>query len=177
MSGKPSSVASLIVGVCAAGALAYAIYFDHRRRTSPEFRRQLRRQRKETAEQEELQEKKMRENKVGQVRDFVLAQGDFEAEFPAAAAVPEREQYFTEQVRLGEVYQSTEALYLDAAFAYYKALSVFPQPTDLLRIFNSTLPEVIYLYVVIMITVKPPALLKLILTSELADAPAQPDLD
>jgi import receptor subunit TOM20 len=46
---KPSTIAAISVGTIVTGLLAYAVYFDHRRRSDPEFRRQLKRESKRTA--------------------------------------------------------------------------------------------------------------------------------
>lgn len=46
---KPSTIAAIAAGTVVTGLLAYAVYFDHRRRSDPEFRKQLKRESKRTA--------------------------------------------------------------------------------------------------------------------------------
>jgi hypothetical protein len=46
---RPTTIAAVSVGAVAAGILAYAVYFDHKRRNDPEFRKQLKRESKRTA--------------------------------------------------------------------------------------------------------------------------------
>jgi import receptor subunit TOM20 len=46
---RPATIAAITVGTVATGFLAYAVYFDHRRRTDPDFRKALKRESKRTA--------------------------------------------------------------------------------------------------------------------------------
>lgn len=46
---RPATIAAISVGAVAAGVLAYALYFDHKRRNDPEFRKQLKRESKKQA--------------------------------------------------------------------------------------------------------------------------------
>ncbi|KAL8869624.1 MAG: hypothetical protein Q9174_004134 [Haloplaca sp. 1 TL-2023] len=61
---RPATIALATVGTLATGLLGYAVYFDHRRRTDPEFRKALKRESrkteklvKEEAEAEGIQQK------------------------------------------------------------------------------------------------------------------------
>ncbi|PHH83660.1 hypothetical protein CDD82_5418 [Ophiocordyceps australis] len=78
--------------------LAYAAYFDHRRRSQPEFRRGLRRnvRRQARAEKEEAEaSSRIRLDAIKNLVNEAKTQG-----FPHG--VEEREHYFNEQVCLGE---------------------------------------------------------------------------
>jgi len=77
---------------------AYAVYFDYRRRTDPNFRRQLRRNEKRQArvdkEQAEAQHQAQRQF-IKRLVDEAKEEG-----FPVSS--DEKESYFLEQVQVGE---------------------------------------------------------------------------
>jgi len=79
-------------------ALAYAVYFDHKRRNSPEFRKQLRRSErrqarveKEEAHMDTIKQRQAIKEAVDQAR---------EDGFPTS--VEDKEAYFLDQVSQGE---------------------------------------------------------------------------
>lgn len=118
--------------------LAYAVYFDHARRNKPEFRRQLRRnerrqvrQAKVDAEAETQQQREI----IKQVVDEARQEG-----FPTS--VEEKESYFLEQVTQGETLGTDPSRAIEAALAFYKGLKVYPQPGDLITIYDKTVPKV-----------------------------------
>ncbi|KAL5594377.1 hypothetical protein BROUX41_001312 [Berkeleyomyces rouxiae] len=121
----------------AALSAAYVIYFDYMRRGSSEFRRSLRRneRRKARVEREKADadvfEKRQRV-KIALMQ--ALAQG-----FPTDVA--QKEAYFMEHVSIGEQLSANPAQALDAALAFYKALKVYPTPSDLIRIYDQTVPK------------------------------------
>ena len=138
---------------------AYAIYFDHKRRNDPEFRKALKRESrkearaaKEEAEAQGAQHKRAINAAVEEARD----EG-----FPTN--VEEKEAYFMSEVGRGETLcqsgmldlhsrrdaaQSAdepvfvaEANQIEAALCFYKALKVYPQPGDLINIYDKTVPK------------------------------------
>jgi import receptor subunit TOM20 len=134
---------------------AYAIYFDHKRRTDPEFRRALkresRRQARAAREEEEAQGAKQREAIKAAFKE---AQ---EEGFPTD--VEEREAFFMGEVAKGEglcqegklrvmavlfvclMIFSVGVDQIEAALCFYKALKVYPQPKDLIGIYDKTVPK------------------------------------
>ncbi|KAF2103594.1 protein import receptor MAS20 [Rhizodiscina lignyota] len=128
------------IGVFATGFLAYALYFDHRRRTDPDFRKALKRESKrqakaakEEAEAEDVQRRK-------KIRDLVA-----EANAEGYPSDPERvEEYFMTEVAEGEKKISDGSVGsdpVDAALCFYKALKVYPNQEDLIHIFDKTVPK------------------------------------
>ena len=137
-------------------AAAYAVYFDHKRRSDPGFRKALRRESrrearaaKEEAEAQGAQQKRAIRTAVSQAR---------EEGFPTE--IEEKETYFMQEVGRGETLcqdgmcsfnmrsQSTESdnslaesQRIDAATCFYKALKVYPQPRDLISIYDKTVPK------------------------------------
>ncbi|KAH9904132.1 mitochondrial import receptor subunit tom-20 [Xylariomycetidae sp. FL2044] len=115
----------------------YAIYFDHRRRANPNFRREMRRaeRRQARAEKDEVVAATMAARK-----DIHLAV-DEAAEEGFPEGVNEREPYFMDHVQLGETLATDPSKTLEAALAFYKALKVYPTPADLIQIYDKTVPK------------------------------------
>jgi len=146
----PTINRTLVLGVAGVGVLAYAIYFDHRRRTDAKFRKRLRR------------EKKKVDKSVAQEATSTSASGAASgdvalptAEIIAAMArikddqVPttpsERESYFMLQVEKGELLCAQGPDYaVEAALAFFGALRVYPSPVELIVIFQKTVPDFVF---------------------------------
>ncbi|EPS40023.1 hypothetical protein H072_6137 [Dactylellina haptotyla CBS 200.50] len=118
--------------------LAYAIYFDHRRRHDPEFRKSLARERRKHAKTQKAEAEAEVENQKSHLRSAVAAIN--EEGFPSG--VEERESYFMTEVALGEQLLSQgESKAVEAALCFYKALRVYPDPQNLLGIYDKTVPK------------------------------------
>lgn len=80
-------------------AIAYAVYFDYRRRHDPEFRRQLRRSNRRAARAQKDQAEanaRAEKQRIRQAVDEAKEEG-----FPTGTE--EKEAYFLEQIQTGEV--------------------------------------------------------------------------
>ncbi|RLV92102.1 Mitochondrial import receptor subunit [Spathaspora sp. JA1] len=169
-----SSKTLTFTAIVATAVVGYAVYFDYRRRNSAEFRKSLK---KRANKQQKLKEKKDAETKqikLEAVKSALIA--DLQAN-PIPTDLSEREAFFMEQVATGE--QKTKDDPIDAAICFYKALAVYPNPTDILGIYQKTVPEDVYELVVMMIAVYPPASVSNILNKGPAApaAPTEEDLD
>lgn len=95
---KPSTIAAISVGTIAASFIAYAVYFDHRRRNDPDFRKQLKRDSKKQAraakEEAEAQGKEQKKS----IREAVERAN--EEGYPKDPE--EIETYFMQEVAQGE---------------------------------------------------------------------------
>jgi import receptor subunit TOM20 len=95
---RPSTVVAITAGTVVTGLVAYAIYFDHRRRTDPNFRKELKRESKRQAraakEEAEAGAKEQRQA----IRDAVARAND--EGFPKDPE--EVEAYFMQEVAQGE---------------------------------------------------------------------------
>ncbi|SCU82145.1 LADA_0C03290g1_1 [Lachancea dasiensis] len=141
-------------GVTAVVALAgYAVYFDHQRRNNPNFRKSLKRKLKKHAEQEKLEKERAKQLKLAQVGEYLSAEL---AKDPVSTDPSQRESVFTSNVELGEKLASVPGNELESASKFYKALSVYPNPADLLGIYQRSVPEAVYEYIVLMIAIMPP---------------------
>ncbi|KAF3072706.1 mitochondrial outer membrane translocase complex, subunit Tom20 domain-containing protein [Trichoderma afarasin] len=132
-----STVVTASVATVATGLVAYAVYFDYKRRKDSEFRRNLRRnERKQVrAEKEEAEASTQR------LRGLIKAKVDEAKEEGFPAGVEEREAFFNEQVMTGEMLSQDPSKMIDSALAFYKGLKVYPAPGDLIKIYDSTVPK------------------------------------
>jgi len=134
---QPSTIATATVAAVATGVLAYAVYFDYRRRNNVEFRRALRRNEKKQARAEKDQAVATKE---AQRRNIQRAVDDAKAEgFPSDP--DEKESYFLNEVQNGEALGADPTKVIEAALAFYKALKVYPTPSDLINIYDKTVAK------------------------------------
>jgi len=136
---QTSTIVATTVGSVAAGLVAYAVYFDHRRRTDPNFRKQLKKESKKLARaaKEEAAAHTVRQRTV--IRTAVEEAKD--EGFPSD--VEEREAYFMQEVASGEGLSGDGSNNIEAALCFYKALKVYPQPKDLISIYDKTVPRAV----------------------------------
>ena len=99
---RPSTIIAATVGTAAAAFVGYAIYFDHRRRTDPEFRKALKRDAKREARIAKSQQDGQAEEQRAQIKAMIQ-----EAKEEGFPTIPqEQEGYFMEHVAQGERLQS-----------------------------------------------------------------------
>ncbi|KAF2754603.1 protein import receptor MAS20 [Pseudovirgaria hyperparasitica] len=148
---RPGTIAAISIGVIASGVLAYAAYFDHRRRTDPDFRRKLKRDSKKTQrmakEAEEASEKEQKE--------AVLAALQRAKDEGVPANTDEWEQFFMTEVARGEQMCQDGSDPVDAASCFYRALKVYPQPRELINIYDKTVPKPVLDILAMMIAYDP----------------------
>jgi len=144
---KTSTIVAASVGTVVTGFLAYAAYFDYKRRNDPEFRRAIKRESKRQAraakEQQEAQGKQQ-EAAIRQAVDDALAAG-------LPTSLEEKEAYFMEEVAQGEGMAQEGSDPIGAALCFYKALKVYPQPKDLVSIYDKTVPKEILEILAVMV--------------------------
>lgn len=148
------SRALTFASIAAAGVVAYAVYFDYNRRNSPEFRKQLSKRKAHQQKQAAKAQEASRKNRMLEVKKAL-------AEDLAANPIPtdlaKKEEFFMEQVATGEQLAKNPDTKIDAALRFYKALAVYPNPTDIMGIYQKTVPEDVYELLVMMIALQPPA--------------------
>ncbi|KAL8705039.1 MAG: hypothetical protein Q9201_001809 [Fulgogasparrea decipioides] len=134
---RPTTIALATVGALATGFLAYAVYFDHKRRTDPEFRKALKRESRRIAKAAREEAEAQGAQQKQAIRQAVT---DAQEEgFPSS--VEAKEAYFMNEVGRGEALCQDESEHLEAALCFYKALKVYPQPGDLITIYDKTVPK------------------------------------
>ncbi|KAL5114818.1 mitochondrial import receptor subunit tom20 [Pleosporales sp. CAS-2024a] len=134
---KPSTVAAIGVGTVVTGFLAYAVYFDHKRRNDPEFRKQLKRESKRTQRAAKEQEEAQGAEQKKAIREAVASAN--EEGFPKDPE--EVEAYFMQEVAQGEGMVQKGADNVEAALCFYRALKVYPNPRELINIYDKTVPK------------------------------------
>lgn len=154
---------TVISATLAAAAVGYVVYFDYSRRNSAEFRRKLRAQRKSHEDKLKQAQEFEKKAKLDQVREFLTI--NLAAE-PVVTDPAQRENYFLSNVAEGEKLAVVPGMELEAALKFYRALSVYPSPTDILGIYQRSIPEAIYEYIVLMIAIQPPSSISSLLGAE-----------
>lgn len=168
---NPVPRALAFTGLIAAVSLTgYAIYFDYKRRTNPQFRKQLKHKIKKQAELEKKEQDEAKQVKLQQVSEYLTK--DLASD-PISTDPSEREKIFTSSVELGERLSMAPGKELESAAKFYKALSVYPNPADLLGIYQRSVPEAVYEYIVMMIAILPPANISTFLSGTKDKAAAQ----
>ena len=105
-----------------ASLVSYCFYFDYKRRTDSEFRRNLKRQNK-------------------QVRD-TLAVKDTPNNNEIPTSQKEIEEYFMLNLQQGEqLMLQGSPFYNEASECFLKALKVYPDPQKLLQVLSQSLPQ------------------------------------
>lgn len=95
---KPQTIALVTAGAALTGVLAYALYFDHRRRTDPEFRKALKR---ETKKQSRIA-KEEAEARRAPLRRQIMEIVDQANRDSGPVDQEEKEQYFMQEISKGE---------------------------------------------------------------------------
>lgn len=145
---------SYILAAAATLTVGYAVYFDYERRNSPEFRRKLKKSKKHH-EKEVIQDAKEAKSVKLEAVKAALIESMKDGEVPPADPA-EKERFFMTQVTMGEQLSAVPGNELNAAIHFYKALSIYPNPTDILNIYQRSVPAEIYEYIIMLIALQPP---------------------
>ncbi|EIN10928.1 MFS general substrate transporter [Punctularia strigosozonata HHB-11173 SS5] len=147
-SASSSSVSRTTTALVVAGAtvgfglVAYAAYFDYKRRNDADFRRKLRKEKKKV----DKTKSQASSNEGSSARPEELREALERLrneELPTTAE--EREQFFTAQVGMGEQLIMQGPMFaLPASLHFYRALRVYPSPVELIVIYQKTLPEPVF---------------------------------
>ncbi|KAF5101792.1 hypothetical protein D0Z00_000654 [Geotrichum galactomycetum] len=158
----PSS-STIITSAVAVSAISYLVYFDYKRRNDAEFRRSLRKaernfnKQRESAATAELAERKTK---------IQLALKNSLLNDPLPVSAAEREQFFVAEIsRADELINISTATgsedgYIQAALAFYRALSVYPNPIDLLSIYDKSIKQPVLDIFRTMVLLEPPEAIK-----------------
>ncbi|KAG5291407.1 mitochondrial import receptor subunit tom-20 [Histoplasma ohiense] len=134
---KTTTIVAASAGTILTGFLAYAIYFDYKRHSDAEFRRNLKRDNRRLARAVREESAAQGARQIAEIKEAVL---DAKAEgFPTDP--DDKERYFMGQIAKGEQLAADGSSNIEAALAFYKALKVYPQPKDLITIYDTTVPK------------------------------------
>lgn len=137
--------ALVIAGATVLGGLAaYALYFDYKRRNDAQFRKQLRKEHKRV-------KRAKTETAAAAAAASALSDEELKAallalrEEPMPTSTQERELYFTQNISEGErLSMQGPSVHMESALYFYRALRVYPQPVELIMIYQKTVPEPVF---------------------------------
>ncbi|KLJ07825.1 hypothetical protein EMPG_16701 [Blastomyces silverae] len=136
---KTTAIVAASAGTIVTGLLAYALYFDYKRHSDAEFRRNLKRDNRRLARAVREESAAQGARQIAEIKEAVA-----EAKAEGFPTDPDdKERYFMGQISKGEQL-AAEGMRLsnfEAALAFYKALKVYPQPKDLIAIYDTTVPK------------------------------------
>lgn len=128
-------------GTFLALGIGYAVYFDYKRRNDPDFRRKIRLRNEQHRLIEQRRARATRDTQVVLIRAALQAS----KENPVPVSVEQREEFFMNEVAQGEMLSASgDDNALAAAMCFYRALQVYPNPQDLLSIYDRTVPRKVY---------------------------------
>jgi import receptor subunit TOM20 len=142
------------VSALAVGTLCYAIYFDHKRRNDPQFRKKLKKQRKLAKKIKKTRdENKPKDEASLRIENQIEAIKKVINDEPIPTEMEAKETFFMQQLQKGEMlsYQG-EPYYEVSALCYYRAFKVYPNPTELIVLFQRSTPEPVYKMIIEMIS-------------------------
>jgi len=142
------------VSALAVGGICYALYFDYKRRNDPEFRKQLKKQRKKAKKLRNAKlENKPKDEASLKIENQIEAIKKVINDEPIPTEMEAKETFFMQQLQKGEMlsYQG-EPYYEVSALCYYRAFKVYPNPTELIVLFQRSTPEPVYKKIIEMIS-------------------------
>ncbi|KAJ2557480.1 mitochondrial import receptor subunit tom20 [Coemansia sp. RSA 1933] len=146
VTGKTLAVAATVTAAVA--GLGYIAYFDYKRRHDRKFRRKLMRDRKKV----EKKADGVSSSSPDSINEIAIELLNEIANDELPTSPEEKEQFFMAQVSKGETLCSAgPSAYPLAACHFYQALKVYPNPVELVMIYEkSTPPEVFKLVMTMM---------------------------
>ena len=147
------SKAAVISSLTVTAVLCYIVYFDYNRRHSADFRKKLKKTNKNHYKQQLKSKQNAKKVKLELIKLRLLKSLEDE---PIPTDLANKEQLFIDHVGKGEQLAAVPGKEIDSALHFYRALAVYPNPTDLLSIYQRTVPENIYEVIVSMIAIQPP---------------------
>lgn len=173
--GRTFTITALLAAVSAVG---YAIYFDHQRRSNPTFRQSLK---KRIAKQKKELQENNKKDQIAKAQDIVrfLEEDLVRDPLPSSDDANAQQMAFSAYIEQGDRLAAVPGNEPEAASKFYKALTVYPNPTELLSIYQKSLPEALYENLVLMIAAIPPANISSFLdgSASVSGSTATPDID
>ncbi|KAG9018835.1 hypothetical protein FRB90_009122 [Tulasnella sp. 427] len=136
------SVLTIAAATVVGGVIAYAAYFDYKRRHDVKFRKQLRKEKKKL--ERSTPKVSATAGSSRSVEEITAALRLIQNE-PLPATPEEKEQYFMDNVQMGEQLCSQGPMFeIPAALSFFRALRVYPSPVELIMIYQKTVPENVF---------------------------------
>lgn len=148
---KVALVVASTLAVTTVVTLGLAVRFDYRRRNDSVFRKKLERSAKKLEQKSQFGAES---SKRELAQTLIRAISAILSEQPPVT-VEQKEQYFMEQVALGEQLAARSPdFYVPSAVCFYKALRVYPSPADLADIYQKTQPPAVFALVMELIALE-----------------------
>ncbi|OMJ20414.1 Mitochondrial import receptor subunit tom20 [Smittium culicis] len=145
---KSTATMLAAAGLIVAGA-GYLAYFDYKRRNDPKFRRKLKKDYKKA--------KKLAQSTSSNSEATVAERALFLVEALQSEPLPtdpaEKETFFMAKVSAGEALaMKGPSEFENAAKNFYQALKIYPNPIELIMIYQKTVPQPIFELIMSMMT-------------------------
>ncbi|KAK9368052.1 hypothetical protein V1509DRAFT_624116 [Lipomyces kononenkoae] len=131
---------SILLTAVAAGAAAYVISFDYRRRNSPEFRKQLRRNERKYRKTIELGKQKELQKSKDQLKGLIVQ--SLQDEPTSINSAEEFEmQMSKELMKIDSYLHQGETKYNDMVVSIYRLLVIHPMPKQIIEALKDSIPK------------------------------------
>ncbi|KAK9237084.1 hypothetical protein V1525DRAFT_404921 [Lipomyces kononenkoae] len=131
---------SILLTAVAAGAAAYVISFDYRRRNSPEFRKQLRRNERKYRKTIELGKQKELQESKDQLKGLIVQ--SLRDEPTSVNSAEEFEmQMSKELMKIDSYLHQGEKKYNDMVVSIYRLLVIHPMPKQIIEALKDNIPK------------------------------------
>ncbi|KAG9317313.1 hypothetical protein JVU11DRAFT_1511 [Chiua virens] len=132
-----------VAGIAVGSLVAYAVYFDYKRRTDANFRRRLRKEKKRAEKSQTPSEASASTGGVDPNELISALEKIRNEQIPTDH--DERHQYFMTQVNMGETMSvKGPAFYMPAALCFYRAIRVYPSPLELIMVYEKSLSAPVF---------------------------------
>eukprot|EP01135_Chromosphaera_perkinsii_P001391 Nk52_evm8s166 gene=Nk52_evmTU8s166 len=132
------STSTLTLSTCAALVVGYWVYFDHKRRSDPDYKKKVRA--RKLAAKKALEEAKSKEEKELAEKRATLEK---ENAIPNTTDPEQLKAYFLDQIQKGEV--ALQSLDLETACRHFaNSILVSDTPKDLAAFFQEKLPAEVF---------------------------------
>ncbi|KAJ2753369.1 mitochondrial import receptor subunit tom20, partial [Coemansia nantahalensis] len=143
-----AKIAAAVSVTAVVAGLGYVFYFDYKRRNDPKFRRRLRKDRKRAAK---AVDRPASEPSLDEINAAALELLDVLGATKLPDSPAEKEAFFMEHISKGEALCSAgPGQHAAAACSFYQALRVYPNPVELVMIYQKTTPEPVFKMVMAM---------------------------
>ncbi|KAK9352035.1 hypothetical protein V1523DRAFT_415178 [Lipomyces doorenjongii] len=131
---------SIVLTAVAAGAAAYVISFDYRRRNSPEFRKQLRRNERKHRKNIELGKEKELQQSKDELKGLIVQ--SLQEEPTSINSAEEFEmQMSKELMKIDSYLHQGENKYNDMVVSIYRLLVIHPMPKQIIEALKDNIPK------------------------------------
>ncbi|GMG20020.1 unnamed protein product [Ambrosiozyma monospora] len=142
-----------VIALVSVATLGYCVYFDYQRRHNPEFRKSILRTKRRATKKAKLEAEQDKTKKLEELKEKLNESLIVE---PLPTELAEKENFFLNQVTVGEQLAAIPGNEVDAAIHFYKGLAVYPNPQGILDIYQRTISPEVYNLVMMLAAIQVP---------------------